>query len=90
MNAIILRLLQNKHTTGAAVALVLINVVAPVAKIWAPGHAQQIEETREVVEKAAMAYGFLTAGDASASLSKGEADTVFLKKSEVQPTQQKP
>ena len=90
MNAIILRLLQNKHTSAAAVVLVLVNVAAPIAKVWFPGHAQQIEDTRVIVEKAAVAYGFLTAGDASASLSKGEADTVFLKKSEVQPTQQKP
>lgn len=71
--------LQNRHTSLSG----LVWIVCKLGAIWLPKWKSQFEATEAV----AVGYGLFMAGDASSSLTKDEADTVFLRKSE---TNQKP
>lgn len=63
MNAFQLAL-ANKHTTLAAAAYLLAKTGALLGGIWIPAHKEQFESTASVIESAAVAWGFLKAGDA--------------------------
>lgn len=76
MNAILPSLLskalQNKHTTAAGALYALAKWGCPILSIWWPSHKAQIDSTSGYLEGAAVAYGFLTAGDAGKSASKDD------------------
>lgn len=85
-------LLNNKHTSAAAVVYVLAKLGAQLGAVWIPQHKDQFDTTANLVESAAVAYGLLAAGDAVKSASKAEVaqaidtgDTSTLKKSETKP-----
>lgn len=82
--------LQNRHTTGAAIVYAAAKWGCPLMATWWPAHKSQLEATANILEGAAVFYGFASAGDAGKSVTKEEADTTFLKKSDVQSTLLKP
>lgn len=59
--------LNNKHTSGAAVVYVIAYLVPKLGPIWFPGHAKQFEDTADIIQKAAVFYGLVSAGDAAQS-----------------------
>lgn len=61
-------LIDNKHTTGAAVVYVLAKFGALLGAIWMPAHKEQFESTAQVAESAAIAWGLIMAGDAKQSV----------------------
>lgn len=64
--------LQNKHTTGAAVAYAVATFGCPIAKAWWPSHGDAIDVTAKYLEAAAVFYGFAAAGDGSKSAQAHE------------------
>lgn len=58
-------LLDNKHTSLAAVIYVVAKMGAQLGAIWWPAHKAQFDATANVFESAAVAYGLLAAGDAA-------------------------
>lgn len=68
MNAFVSKLLANKHTTGAALAYVVIEGLQQVACIWWPEHADKIFETARQISKGVVGYGLIMAGDAKPQL----------------------
>jgi hypothetical protein len=65
-------LVQNKHTSGAALAYFGAKVLLPILAIWFPGHEAQIQKTAEIIEGGSVAYGLLMAGDATKSATKAD------------------
>ena len=57
------RIGQNKHTSGAAVALVALETIHQLAPIWFPAKQAQIESSIKIIQKAVIGYGLLMAGD---------------------------
>lgn len=74
--SVLARALQNKHTSGAAVALVAVEIAGGVFKIWAPHYQPQIDETVRYVEKMAIGYGLIMAGDAKPPGGDGQKPPV--------------
>lgn len=108
MNALLLNLaskaLQNKHTTGAAVAYALAQWGCPLLSTWWPSHKAQIDGSSEILKGAAVFYGFAAAGDGAKSAQAHEetlselaniktairtGDTSMITKSEVATDQTK-
>lgn len=63
-------LLANKHTTFAGVTYVLAKLGAALGGVWIPQHKDQFDQTANIIESAAVAWGLVMAGDASASITK--------------------
>lgn len=63
MNPLIARLLANKHTSIAAIVVVSLIILAQALKIWMPQYANQIDQTISMIQKTAVGYGLLMAGD---------------------------
>jgi hypothetical protein len=80
MNAQILSLmvkaLQNKHTSAAAFLYAIAKWGAPIASTWFPLHKSQIESTAQVLEGAAVFYGFAAAGDGAKSATKQDVSNL--------------
>ena len=70
----LLNALQNKHTTGAGIAYLLLKTLMQLAMIWFPDQHDKLTTTAEILEGAAVAYGLVAAGDAS----KGKAQVKEL------------
>lgn len=70
------RLLDNPHTTWAAVAYVAAKMAAHLGVVWIPHHADQFRQTADVIESAAVGWGLLLAGDAKPVTPKKETDEV--------------
>lgn len=64
MNNRLQAILANKHTSGAAVAYLVAIGVAQLGAVWFPAYAAQFKETTAVIEKLALFYGMIMAGDA--------------------------
>lgn len=67
MNAILQRVLQNKHTSIAGAVYVGSLFAVKLAKIWVPGHDAQLDQTEEVIKGAAVGYGLFMAGDSTST-----------------------
>lgn len=57
------RALANKHTTGAAGVFVVVSGIAKIGAVWFPTHADQFNQTADIIKDAALAYGLVMAGD---------------------------
>lgn len=68
-------LMANKHTTFAAVFYLLAKIGAGLGGIWMPAHKAQFDETANLIEAAAVSWGLLMAGDASASVQTNPPPT---------------
>lgn len=58
------RLLNNPHTSIAAMFYVGAKLLSGLGAIWFPAHKDQFEQTANLVESAAVGYGLIMAGDA--------------------------
>lgn len=76
-------LANNRHTSIAGAVFVLSKIGSEIGAVRFPQHAAQFKATADIIESGAVAYGLLAAGDASASVSSREADTVFVRKSDL-------
>jgi hypothetical protein len=75
---------RNKHTSGAAVALLLGSALEFLGPLWFPAKQHEFEETGKWLARLAGAYGLAAAGDASQGVTKEEADTRFVTKEELE------
>lgn len=75
-------ILQNKHTTAAGLIYAAAKFGVPMVQAWFPGHEKAFDATAQTLEGFAVWYGLTAAGDAAKSVSKTEADTTFVKKTE--------
>lgn len=57
-------LLNNKHTSIAAVVYIGAQVIAELGAVWFPEHKDQFTATTKIIESAAVGYGLIMAGDA--------------------------
>lgn len=57
------RLLENKHTSGAAGVYIAAKLAAGLGAIWFPAHKEQFDQTANLIESAAIGYGLVMAGD---------------------------
>ena len=64
MSTFFSRLLANKHTSGAALAYLAIELGQQIACTWFPQHADHIYETSRQLSKGVVGYGLIMAGDA--------------------------
>ncbi len=64
MTPFIQKLLANKHTTGAALAYLIIELGEQILSLWFPEHADKIYETTRIISKGVVGYGLIMAGDA--------------------------
>ena len=69
--------LQNKHTTGAAIAYAVAQWGCPLLSTWWPSHKNQIDASADILKGAAVFYGFAAAGDGSQS-AKAHEETKAL------------
>lgn len=60
-------LIQNKHTSIAALAWFAGKAVAGFGAIWFPHYKDQFQQTAELIESLAVGYGLIMAGDAKPS-----------------------
>lgn len=74
------RLIQNKHTSGAAAVYLASEAAAQIGKIWWPAHAQQIDDSVKALQKLAVGYGLVMAGD-----SQPTGNTQFFRNPNPQP-----
>jgi len=68
MSNFLTKLLANKHTSGAALAYVVIEAAQQIGCTWFPEHSEQIYETARQISKGVVGYGLIMAGDAKAQL----------------------
>jgi hypothetical protein len=54
--------ISNKHTSGAGIAFVAVNVLSKLGEVWFPAYAQQFKETSGILEYAAITYGLVMVG----------------------------
>ena len=80
--AVMDRVLSNPHTTLSGV----VWVACKLGAIWLPQYKSQFEATEAV----AVGYGLVMAGDSAKSVSKAEADTTFVKKTDPTPPAKTP
>ena len=73
----LLNAFQNKHTTGAGVAYLLLKTLMQMLIVWFPDQHDKLATTGEILEGAAVAYGLVAAGDASKS--KAQVDDLARK-----------
>jgi len=57
-------LLNNKHTSIAAIAYIGASVITQLGAVWIPQYKAQLDATMAVIEKVALTYGLVMAGDA--------------------------
>jgi hypothetical protein len=69
VTAFLSKLSANKHTSGAALAYLFIELGQQIACSWFPAHADQIYETSRQLSKGVVGYGLIMAGDAKPSLT---------------------
>jgi hypothetical protein len=62
-------LLANKHTSTAAIAYIFASVVAELGAVWFPEYKAQFVSTMSVLEKVALTYGLIMAGDAKPTVT---------------------
>ncbi len=65
-NQILAQLWANKHTSTAAVTIAGLELVSGLVSIWAPHYQAQTDQTVKLIQKLAIMYGFIMAGDAGA------------------------
>lgn len=53
----------NKHTTYAGLVIMAGECLIGLAKIWAPSYLTQVSDTVKLVQKLALTYGLMAAGD---------------------------
>lgn len=73
---------KNKHTTGAGIIILVTSALEFLGPLWFPTKKHEFEETCKWITRTAAIYGLVAAGDASKSVTKEEADTKYLKKSD--------
>lgn len=64
MTQILSKIISNRHTSGAALAYLGIELGQQLACVWFPAHAEKIYETARMLSKAVVGYGLIMAGDA--------------------------
>lgn len=64
---------QNPHTSIAGILFLATKYGAKILETWWPEHFSQIDQTADLIEGAAVAYGFGAAGDASKSKKELQA-----------------
>ena len=89
IHALINTAIKNKHTSGSALAFAVVKVGARIGRIWCPKYDHQIQSTADALESLAMLYLGVAAADVTKSLSKEQAGTEFLKKTEVKASAKK-
>ncbi len=57
-------LIDNKHTSIAAGMYLGASIIATLGSIWFPQYKIQFDQTTAAVEKLALTYGLVMAGDA--------------------------
>ncbi len=57
-------ILANKHTSGAALVVGVLELVSAVGAIWFPAYKEQLNMTVTEIQKFALMYGLVMAGDA--------------------------
>ncbi|MBU6390612.1 hypothetical protein KGQ31_03645 [Patescibacteria group bacterium] len=63
MNALITRVISNKHTSGAAIVYCSAKFTVKLGAIWFPHYTEQFQQTADLIESAAVGYGLIMAGD---------------------------
>lgn len=58
------RFVQSKHTSGAALAFIIVWVVTAICSTWFPNHQQQFEATARALKDGAILYAMIMSGDA--------------------------
>lgn len=66
MTALLTKLLQNKHTSSAALIYLLLAAMDALGPVWFPDSADKISATTTYFRQLAIGYGLLAAGDANA------------------------
>lgn len=69
INAFVLKLVQNKHTSGAALVYVAAKYLCPILAAWFPSKKPALESTANYLEGLAVFYGFVMAGDAGQNVA---------------------
>lgn len=69
MSQILSKILSNRHTSGAALAYLGIELGQQLACLWFPDHADKIYETARMLSKGVVGYGLIMAGDAKPQAS---------------------
>lgn len=64
MTQILSKILSNRHTSGAALAYLGIELGQQLACLWFPAQADKIYETARMLSKGVVGYGLIMAGDA--------------------------
>ena len=59
--------LKNKHTSGAAIAYGIAYGITQIGPVWFPQFADKFAKTGDLLQKLAVIYGLVAAGDASQS-----------------------
>lgn len=65
------RLMNNPHTSLAAILYVAGVFLANAGAIWFPAHADQFAKTAALIKEVAVTYGFVMAGDSSKKSKDG-------------------
>lgn len=74
MTPFIQKLAANRHTSGAALVYLAIELLQQIACTWFPAHSDQIYETARVLSKGVVGYGLIMAGDAKQPPAPPPAD----------------
>lgn len=61
--SLVQRMTSNKHTSIAAIVYVGAKYGVKFGEIWLPTYKAQFDQTADLIESAALAYGFVMAGD---------------------------
>jgi len=61
------RMLANKHTSAAAIIYALAKWGCPFLSVWFPELKPKLDSSAQVLEGAAVFYGFAAAGDSATS-----------------------
>lgn len=75
MTQILSKILSNRHTPGAALAYLGIELGQQLACLWFPAHADKIYETTRMLSKGVVGYGSIMAGDAKPQTPPPPADS---------------
>ena len=64
-------LLANKHTSAAALIVLVATVIGHIGPVWFPHYGEQLKSTADEVARAAMIYGLALAGDSKPANGNG-------------------
>lgn len=64
MRQFVQKIIKNRHTTGSALAYLIVEVGQQIFAAWFPQHADNIYETSRIVSRGIVGYGLIMAGDA--------------------------